>query len=106
MELESGDESQPPSPTPRPHASPSSPDASSADEPEDDVAAAAHSVASGRGLHTAIVNMLSQFVITAFDARGVRRTSGGDPFSVSVRGVRPPARQRGRSDMIGQEHSR
>ena len=57
-------------------------------------AAAAKSVAAGRGLHTAIVKQSAQFLITAFDADGHRRESGGDAFVVDVRGVRPPSHLR------------
>jgi hypothetical protein len=51
-------------------------------------------VAAGRGLHTAVVKQLAQFVITAHDADGQRRTTGGDIFSVAVRGVLPPTNLR------------
>ena len=49
-------------------------------------ACAARSVAAGRGLQTAVVNQLAQFVITAYDVNGRRCVSGGDGFSVAVRG--------------------
>ena len=39
----------------------------------------------GRGLQWALVNQAAQFVITAHDADGNRRTTGGDPFVVKVR---------------------
>ena len=55
------------------------------------IACAAHCVADGRGLHTAIVKQCAQFLITAFDAQGQRRDTGGDAFAVTVHGVRPPA---------------
>ena len=50
----------------------------------------AHALASkckcdGRGLQWALVNQAAQFVITAHDADGNRRTTGGDPFVVKVR---------------------
>jgi hypothetical protein len=57
------------------------------------LAAASKCEASGRGLHTAVVKQLAQFVITARDADGKRRTSGGDAFAVAVRGVRPNPQQ-------------
>jgi hypothetical protein len=36
-------------------------------------------------LQWALVNQAAQFVITAHDADGNRRTTGGDPFVVKVR---------------------
>lgn len=51
-------------------------------------------VASGRGLHTAVVKQLAQFVITAYDSMGMRRTKGGDEFHVSVRQLLPPSNLR------------
>jgi hypothetical protein len=39
----------------------------------------------GRGLQWALVNQAAQFVITAYDGDGNRRTTGGDPFVVKVR---------------------
>ena len=54
-------------------------------------ASALTSVASGRGLHTALVGQIAQFVLTACDAAGKRRERGGDPFPVLVRvGALPP----------------
>ena len=57
-------------------------------------AAAEQTVVTGRGLHTAVVNQLAQFVITAHDASGARCTAGGDNFTVAVRGVKPPSNLR------------
>ena len=54
-------------------------------------AVASACVASGRGLQTAVVKQLAQFVVTAHDAHGRRRHAGGDPFSVLVRSVLPPS---------------
>ena len=51
-------------------------------------------VASGRGLHTAVVKQIAQFTITTHDENGLRRLSGGDTFTVSVRSVLPPANLR------------
>lgn len=55
---------------------------------------AAKSIAAGRGLETAVVNQVSQFLITACDELGHRVQTGGDPFSVFVHGVHPPCRLR------------
>ena len=63
-------------------------------EPEDLPASRHKSVVAGRGLRTAIVNQLSQFVITAHDANGTRLLTGGEGFTVAVRGVRPPSQLR------------
>lgn len=57
-------------------------------------ASASTSVAAGRGLSTAIVNQVSQVLITCHDANGLRREAGGDLVSVAVRGVSPPSKLR------------
>ena len=57
-------------------------------------AAASQCVAAGRGLETAVVHQLSQFVITAYDEHGRRVVAGADPFHVFVRGVHPPSKLR------------
>ena len=64
-------------------------------------ASALTSLASGRGLHTAVVGQLAQFVLTAYDADGQRRETGGDPFTVLVRGVVPPSNLRVRLHDFG-----
>ena len=88
------DESPPQSPASK-RPSPTSRDAAgSASPPPKDRASAVQSRVAGRGLHTAIVNQLAQFVITAFDAYGERRSSGSETFSVAVRGVNPPSNLR------------
>lgn len=51
-------------------------------------------VAAGRGLQTAVVHQLSQFVITAYDEAGRRAKTGGEPFSVFVRELHPPGKLR------------
>jgi hypothetical protein len=51
-------------------------------------------VATGRGLKTAVVNQLAQFVVTAHDAYGARVSVGGAAVSVQVRGTRPPSNLR------------
>ena len=51
-------------------------------------------VAAGRGLRTAVVNQLAQFVVTAHDAYGGRVPVGGASVSVQVRGTRPPSNLR------------
>ena len=58
------------------------------------VASAQRSHCAGRGLHTAVVKQLAQFLITAFDCEGMRRVCGGDAFVVAVRGVSPPSNLR------------
>ena len=55
------------------------------------VAAAEKTVAKGRGLHTAVESKQAQFVITAVDADGSWRKSGGDKFQVEIRQMQPPA---------------
>ena len=57
------------------------------DEPYPDATSAINSVASGRGLHTAVVNQVSQFTITVYDRIGRRREVGGDAVNIFVRGV-------------------
>ena len=52
---------------------------------------AAMCVASGRGLHTAVVRQLAQFVVTACDETGARKTVGGDVLHATVHGVLPPS---------------
>ena len=54
------------------------------------MARASQCTADGRGLHTAVVRQLAQFVITACDAAGRRCDSGGEPFDVLVRSMLPP----------------
>ena len=43
---------------------------------------------SGSGLSQSVVGSLAQFTITACDAEGNKRTSGGDNFAVIMRGAR------------------
>jgi hypothetical protein len=51
-----------------------------------DVTSARHCVAHGPGLAVGTVRTVCSFVIEARDANGVRRTTGGDTFFVSIRG--------------------
>ena len=62
---------------------------------------AQHSFASGRGLHTAVVGQLAQFMITAVNADAKRRETGGEGFHCMVRGLRPPSNLRVRMHDLG-----
>lgn len=76
------------------HAASLPPDVSDGPPPDDAPrkprAAASQCVAAGRGLLAAIVKQRAQFTLTAHEASGARRSTGGDPFEVLVRGVLPP----------------
>ena len=50
----------------------------------DKVTCASTTTAAGSGLHLARVGVEASFTITAHDARGRRRDSGGDPFAVEL----------------------
>ena len=64
----------------------------------------AHCVAAGRGLQTAVVQQLSQFVITAYDEFGHHCQRGGEPFAVFVHGVKPPCKLRSKLVDHGDGH--
>ncbi|KOO34783.1 protein snt-2 [Chrysochromulina tobinii] len=64
----------------------------------------AHCVAAGRGLQTAVIQQLSQFVITAYDEFGHHCQRGGEPFAIFVHGVKPPCKLRSKLVDHGDGH--